>query len=56
MLTIRPTLYNTFICNFCGDEFTLDEANRNKGNPYFCSKQCVLDYDSRTKKEITHES
>jgi hypothetical protein len=40
-------------CNTCGRLYAQDEADISKGNHYFCSMKCVLEWDHKM-QELAH--
>ena len=53
MLEMKRSLNNTYeyVCNFCGKVYDIRDIVWTKGNTYFCSFGCVVDYDRHIKEE-----
>ena len=52
MLTVQRIDDTEFyICNWCKNSFNIRDGVIARGNVYFCSGKCVLDYDRYLKGE-----
>jgi hypothetical protein len=47
MLNKQSNDQGLYTCNFCGKQYTLDEAERAKGNHFLCSANCVIAYQAK---------
>ena len=55
MVKINLMTDSTYECNFCGIYFNIKDAWKKKGNQYFCSQKCVLDYSELNDQEKIRE-
>lgn len=52
MLTVKKLGDAGYICNFCEQAYDIRKAWYKRGNKYFCSQKCVLDYSELNDHEI----
>ena len=55
MLKINLGTDGKYVCNWCNKPFDIKDAWNKKGNQYFCSRDCVLNYSELDNNEKIRE-